>query len=62
MESMLRIKLVKSLIGRLPKHVTISKQLGLRKMHRTVSHKNIPSIRGLVNQINYLLQIEEYTE
>lgn len=59
MEKTIKITLVKSLIGRLPKHILIAKQLGLRKMHRTVVHQDIPAIRGLVNAIYYLLDVEE---
>ena len=59
MENTIKITLVKRLIGRLPKHILIAKQLGLRKMHSTVVHQDIPSIRGLVNAIYYLLDVEE---
>ena len=59
MEKTIKITLVKSLIGRLPKHIQIAKQLGLRKMHSTVVHQDIPAIRGLVNTIYYLLVVEE---
>lgn len=59
MNNKIKITLVKSLIGRKPKHIEIAKQLGLGKMHSTVLHDNTPSIRGLVNAINYLLQVEE---
>lgn len=59
MENTIKITLVKSLIGRLPKHKEIANQLGLRKMHRTVVHQDIPSIRGLVNAIYYLVEVEE---
>ncbi len=59
MEKTIKITLVKSLIGRIPKHILISKQLGLRKMNSTVVHQDIPAIRGLINQIYYLLNIEE---
>jgi large subunit ribosomal protein L30 len=59
MNKTIKITLVKSLIGRLPKHILIANQLGLRKMHRTVVHQDIPAIRGLVNAIHYLLDIEE---
>ncbi len=59
MEKTIKITLVKSLIGRLPKHILIAKQLGLKKMHSSVVHQDIPAIRGLVNAINYLLVIEE---
>jgi|TARA_R110002126_G_scaffold272886_2_gene417230 large subunit ribosomal protein L30 len=59
MDKQIKITLVKSLIGRLPKHVLIAKQLGLKRMNSTVVHRDIPAIRGLVNQVSYLLSIEE---
>ncbi len=59
MEKTIKITLVKSLIGRLPKHILIAKQLGLTKIRSSVVHNDIPAIRGLVNAINYLLVVEE---
>lgn len=59
MENTIKITLVKSLIGRLPKHIQIAKQLGLGKMHSSVVHQDIPAIRGLINAIYYLLVVEE---
>lgn len=59
MNKNIKITLSKSLIGRIPKHVEIAHQLGLKKMNRTVIHNDNPAIRGLINQINYLLTIEE---
>ncbi len=58
-KSTVQIQLVKSLIGRLPKHIEIAKQLGLRKMNATVTHNDNPCIRGLINQISYLVKVEE---
>lgn len=55
----IKITLVKSLIGRLPKHIHIAKQLGLKRINSTVVHRDIPAIRGLVNQVHYLLRVEE---
>ncbi|NBX85229.1 MAG: 50S ribosomal protein L30 [Gammaproteobacteria bacterium] len=59
MSMALKIKLVKSLNGRLPKHKLIAATLGLKRMNQVVEHKDVPSIRGMVNKINYLLQVEE---
>ena len=59
MEKSIKITLVKSLIGRVPKHITIAKQLGLGKMNSSAIHKDIPSIRGLINKISYLVCVEE---
>lgn len=55
----LKITLVKSTIGRKPKHREIVKQLGLNKMNSTVVHNDNPSIRGLINIIPYLLEVQE---
>lgn len=59
MSKTVKLTLVKSLIGRKPKHVDIANQLGLRKMHSTVVHNDNPAIRGLINQVSYLLSVEE---
>jgi len=59
MDKQIKITLVKSLIGRLPKHILIAKQLGLKRINSSVVHRDIPAIRGLVNQVSYLLSIEE---
>lgn len=58
-KSTIQIQLVKSLIGRIPKHIEIAKQLGLRRMNSTVTHNDNPCIRGLINQISYLVKVEE---
>lgn len=59
MTKQLKIQLKKSIIGRKPKHVGIVKQLGLGKINSTVIHKDNPSIRGLINHVQYLLHVEE---
>lgn len=59
MTNQLKITLLKSPFGRLPKHREIVKQLGLRKINSQVVHNDIPSIRGLVNIIQYLVRVEE---
>ena len=59
MEKKIKITLVKSIIGRKPKHVSIVKQLGLGKTNSSVSHNDTPEIRGLTNTIDYLLLVEE---
>lgn len=59
MTKQVKITLVKSIIGRLPKHVLIAKQLGLTKMNRSVVHQDNPAIRGMINTIPYLLHVEE---
>ncbi len=56
---MLRIKLVKSLIGEVPKNVKNIKALGIRKPGDVVEHHDRPEIRGIVHQVKHLLSVEE---
>ncbi len=55
----LKVTLVKSVSGRLESHRACVKGLGLRRMHHTVEVADTPANRGMVNQIHYLLEIEE---
>ena len=57
----LKIQLVRSTIGRLPRHKASVKGLGLRRMHHTVIVQDTPANRGMINQVAYLLKIEELT-
>lgn len=54
-----QIKLVKSLIGRQPIHVTTAKTLGLNKLNSSVEHTLTPAISGMVNKIKYLLEVRD---
>jgi len=55
----LKIRLVKSLNGRLPKHVRIAEALGLRKIRQMVVRPDTPIIRGMVEKIGYLVEIKK---
>ncbi|HTA76289.1 MAG TPA: 50S ribosomal protein L30 [bacterium] len=55
----LKIQLVKSLNGRLPKHVRIAEALGLRKVRQTVVRPDTAVIRGMVEKIGYLVEIKK---
>ena len=59
MDKKIKVKLVKSLIGRIPKHIVIANQLGLKKINTIVVHQDNPAIRGMVNCIYYLVEVEE---
>jgi len=58
----LKITLVKSLIGRLPVHIRTAHALGLKKINATKVVKNSPSIQGMIQQLNYLLKVEETSQ
>lgn len=55
---MLRIKLVKSIIGQTAKNRKIVASLGLRKMQQTVEHQDTPTIRGMVHKVKHMLEVE----
>ena len=55
----LKVTLVKSLIGRRPKHLATVKGLGLRKINHSVEVSDDVRILGMINKVNYLLKVEE---
>ena len=59
MSGMLKITLVKSMIGRPEKHRKVLRGMGLTKMNRTVELKDTPSIRGMVHAVSHLVKVEE---
>lgn len=56
---MLKITLVKSLIGRKKDHIATANALGLKKIGKSVQHEATPQINGMVKKINYMLNVEE---
>ncbi len=55
----LRVKLVRSVHGRLKDHQACVRGLGLRRMHQSVTVEDTPSIRGMINKVSYMLEVEE---
>tara|TARA_A100001011_G_scaffold80713_1_gene83839 strand:- start:999 stop:1187 length:189 start_codon:yes stop_codon:yes gene_type:complete len=58
-EVTLKIKLIKSGIGRMKKHKLCIKGLGFKKLNQTVSVIDTPSNRGMINKISDMLEILE---
>jgi large subunit ribosomal protein L30 len=58
----LEIRQTKSVIGRLPKHRGTLRALGLKRIGHTVVHEDTPVIRGMVNQVAYLVDVREVTK
>ena len=56
---MLKITQIRSKIGYKPKARATLEALGLRKIHQTVELPDIPSVRGMIQKIDYLLTVEE---
>jgi large subunit ribosomal protein L30 len=59
MAGTLKITLVKSMIGRPEKHRRVLRGMGLTKINRTVELQDTPSIRGMVNAVSHLVNVEE---
>ena len=57
--AVLRIKLVKSLSGRLDKHIATAKSLGLTKIGAETIQPDNPQTRGKIAQIKYLITVTE---
>ena len=55
----LRVRLVKSSSGRLENHQACVRGLGLRRIGHEVEVIDTPSVRGMIDQINYLLEVTE---
>ena len=55
----LKITLVKSPIGAVPKHRRTVEAMGLTKMHKTVELPNNDATMGMVQQVRHLVKVEE---
>ncbi len=55
----IRVKLIRSMNGRLKKHQACVRGLGLRRMHHTVEVIDTPENRGMIRKVSYMLECEE---
>jgi large subunit ribosomal protein L30 len=55
----LKVTLKKSKYGRIKGHLECIHGLGLRKIGHVVMVEDTPSIRGMINKVQYLLEVEE---
>ena len=58
-EKKLKITLVKSPIGAVPKNKKTVEALGLRKLNKTVEMPDNESVRGMIRQVRHLVKVEE---
>lgn len=58
-DKLIRVTLVRSPIGYTKDQRATARALGLRRMHQTVEHKDNPTLRGMIQKIVHLVQIEE---
>lgn len=59
MAGKLKITLVKSPIGAIPKHRKTVEALGLRKLNKSVEMPDNESVRGMIWHVKHLVKVEE---
>ena len=59
MSGILKVTLVKSMIGRPEKHRRVLRGMGLTKVNKTVELQNTPAIRGMIHIVSHLVKAEE---
>ena len=55
----IKITLKRSTIGYLKNQKLTVRALGIRRLHQTVEHNDTPQIRGMINKVNHLVEVEE---
>ena len=55
----IKVKLVRSMNGRLKSHKACVRGLGLRRMHQVVEVEDTPATRGMLNKVSYMVQLVE---
>jgi len=55
----IKVKLVKSIIGRKQDQIDTVKALGLKKINSEVEHEDTPQIRGMIQKVIHLVEVKE---
>jgi len=55
----LNVKLVKSTIGCKKDQIATVQALGLKKIRQVAVHNDTPQIRGMINKVSHLVEVEE---
>jgi large subunit ribosomal protein L30 len=56
---LIKIKLIKSLIGRTQKQRAVVKGLGLGKVNSEVKREKRPEILGMIRKVDFLLEVND---
>jgi len=54
----IKVTLVKSTIGAIPKHRKTVEALGLKKLNASNVHQDNPAIRGMLHSVQHLVKVE----
>jgi len=55
----MKVKLVRSVYGRLKNHRDCVRGLGLRRIHQVVEVEDSPATRGMLNKVSYMVDLVE---
>ena len=58
MANTVKVTQTRSSSGRLPEHKATRRGLGLRRSGHTVELEDTPCVRGMINQVYYMVKVE----
>lgn len=59
MSKRLKITQTRSLSGHIQKQREVIRALGIKRLHQSVEHADIPQIRGMIERVKHLVKVEE---
>ncbi len=59
MKQTVKVTQIKSLIGRTDKQIDCIKGLGLRRIRHTVVLEDTPCVRGMINKVSFMVNVEK---
>jgi len=59
MAKTLKVTLIRSTIGAVPKNKATVEAMGLTKLHKTVELPDNDATRGMIRKVNHLVKVEE---
>ncbi len=59
MANTIKVTQIRSTAGRLQAHKACVAGLGLRRIGHTVEVEDTPSVRGMINKVNYMVRVED---
>lgn len=55
---LLKITLLRGLVGQREEHRRTLRALGLRRRHQSVIHRDTPTIRGMIDKVRHMVRVE----
>jgi large subunit ribosomal protein L30 len=55
----LKVTQIRSTIGRVKKQKETIRALGIKKLYHSVVHKDTPQVRGMIEKVKHLVEVEE---